>query len=228
MTQVVIEESRLHGSPSAQDGDPVVLLLHGRGSSEADLGGVASALARSFASGSAHSALQLVTPRAPWPGRPWGYGPGWAWYRYLGEDRPEPETLRPSLEALDRFVDGLPERLGREPGPLIIGGFSQGGTTSLAWSLTRPGRASGVFNLSGFLADAPPVHQALEGPPWPPVFWGHGRLDPAIPHALATKGRSALEAAGVDLEIHDHEGGHTITPSEVAALGDWLRERASR
>lgn len=222
MTGLSIQEARVHGPPSARDGDPVLLLLHGRGSSEADLGGLASSLIRAVEAGSDGGRLQVVTPRAPWPGQPWAYGMGWAWYRYLGEDRPEPDTLAATLEALDRFIDDLPERLGREPGPLVLGGFSQGGTTSLAWSLTRKGQAAGAANLSGFLAQVPLVQKALIGARDFPVFWGHGRMDPAIPHSLAEKGRRVLEEAGADLEIHDHEGGHTITPSEVAGMAGWL------
>lgn len=126
------------------------------------------------------------------------------------------------MDALDAFVDSLPEMLGREVGPLVLGGFSQGGTISLAWSLTRSGRAAGAANLSGFLADVEPVQDALATAADLPVFWGHGRLDPAIPHALAEKGRKSLWQAGVGLEVHDHDGGHTITPLEVDSLSDWL------
>ena len=219
---VIIDAFQRYGSESLRDGDPVLLLLHGRGSSETDLAGLASALIRSVEGGVAGQRIEVVTPRAPWPGRPWGYGPGWAWYRYLGEDRPDEETLESALAALDAFMERLPEVLGREPGPLVVGGFSQGGTISLAWSLTRPGRAAGAVNLSGFLADVAPVQEALGAAAGLPVFWGHGRLDPAIPHTLAEKGRKSLREAGARLEIYDHDGGHTITPSEAHSLSDWL------
>jgi phospholipase/carboxylesterase len=54
---------------------------------------------------------------------------------------------------LEEFLEALPETLGFQPGPLVLGGFSQGGTTSLAHAMSHPGHLSGVVNLSGFLVD---------------------------------------------------------------------------
>jgi phospholipase/carboxylesterase len=166
----------------------------------------------------------VVTPEAPHPGGPWGYGPGWAWYRYLAEDRVDEDTLGESLGALDGFLDDLGGVLPVEPGALFLGGFSQGGTTSLAYALTRPGRVTGVLNLSGFLVDGPTV--TLDAPSTSElrVFWGHGRRDPAIPFALGERGRSRLRAAGVDLTTVDYDIGHWIDPTELAEASRWMEE----
>ena len=43
----------------------------------------------------------LVTPQGPHPGHPWGYGPGWAWYRYVEEDRVDALRLEHGPRALD-------------------------------------------------------------------------------------------------------------------------------
>lgn len=209
----------------AADGTPVAVLLHGRGSDRRDLPGLQPHLPAGTA---------VLAPEAPHPGAPWGYGPGWAWYRYVADDRVVPDTLAASLEALDGFLDALPDALGFEPGPVLLGGFSQGGTTSLAWALTRPERAAerlaGVAVFSGFLADAPGVLEpgsltadALAGVP--PVFWGHGTRDPAIPHALGARGRARLIESGVDLTVWDGPIGHQISGDELDALARFLGER---
>lgn len=215
----------------AGDGTPVAVLLHGRGSDRHDLPGLATHLPAGTA---------LVAPEAPHPGGPWGYGTGWAWYRYLADDRVVPETLGTSLDALDAFLAALPDVLGFEPGPLVLGGFSQGGTTSLAYALTRPGRVDGVVVLSGFLADAPGVLDVLaDRPPSAepsarddasalpdtPVFWGHGTADPAIPHALGERGRVRLRDLGVDLTTWNGPIGHQISGDELRALRGWMAER---
>jgi phospholipase/carboxylesterase len=197
---------------------PVVVLLHGRGSNEEDLQGLHPFLGPS---------VTLITPGAPFPAAPWGYGSGWAWYHYINEDRMVPETLDASLAALDGFFDGLPARLGTSAasmGPLLLGGFSQGGTTALAWALTRPGRVAGVLNLSGFLAAVPVVDDALHAGHGQglSVFWGHGEHDPAIPFFLGLRGREALERHGAQLTRFDHPGGHTITPGEAQAIQSWI------
>lgn len=195
------------------DGAPVAVLLHGRGSHRGDLQGLRDGLP---------AGTILVTPEAPHPGAPWGYGPGWAWYRYAGEDRVDPETLAQSLQALDGFLDALPTLLPVAPGPVFLGGFSQGGTTSLAWALTRPGKVAGVLNFSGFLVDDPSVPVTAQGASETPIFWGHGFADPNIPFPLAERGRGRLQAVGATLEARDYRIGHWIEPGELDDARVWM------
>lgn len=203
-----------HGT--ASDGALVAVLLHGRGADRHDLKGLASLLPEGSV---------LVTPEAPHAGAQWNYGPGWAWYRYVREDRVVPDTLATSLGRLHTFLESLPEKLSVAPGRIVLGGFSQGGTTSLAYALTHPGAVDAVAVLSGFLVDAPelvPVRgEALADTP---VFWGHGLMDPAIPFALGQRGRKRLLAEGVALAAGDYQMGHAINEKEMADLRDWLGE----
>jgi phospholipase/carboxylesterase len=193
--------------PTASDGATVLVLLHGRGSHRGDLQALRPRLPEDWV---------LVTPQAPHPGHPWGYGPGWAWYRYLGEDRVEQGPLEWSLGALDAFLGDLPAALGFHPGRLVLGGFSQGGTMSMAYAITRPGSVTGALNLSGMLVDSPPVRPEADGALATPLFWGHGVRDAAVPHRLAVKGRARLKAAGAVLTERDYDIGHWIDPQEVA------------
>lgn len=202
--------------PTATHGSPVLVLLHGRGSHMGDLQG----LARILPPGSS-----LLTPQAPHPGGPWGYGPGWAWYRYMGEDRAEPESLRASLDAVDGFLEALPQVLGFEPGPLVLGGFSQGGTTSLAYGLTHPGRVSGIVNLSGFLVSRETLDLGLEGLQEKPVFWAHGTQDPAVPFHLALRGWDRLRSAGIEVEAREYPQGHWVGAEEMDDLEGWMARR---
>jgi len=197
----------------ATQGTPVLMLLHGRGSDERDLMDLGAALMPDAI---------VITPRAPFSGIPWGYGPGWAWYRYLGRNRPEEASFEESLKQLDELIQALPESLPVRPGPVVLGGFSQGGTISLAYALEHPGRAELVLNFSGFLADHPVVENGLSAAGGIRAFWGHGRADPNIPHALAVEGRARLSAAGADLSSHDYEIGHWIAPEELKDAAEWI------
>lgn len=194
------EESQEHGADEAT----LLLLLHGRGSDERDLLGLAPLLPQEWV---------LVTPRAPHPGAPWGYGPGWAWYRYLEADRVAEDSLGRSLDALDELLAQLPDHLGLQPSRIVMGGFSQGGTTSLAYALTRPTALAAALNFSGFLADSVDLTNAAAAPP---IYWGHGRHDPNIPFELAVRGRERLAAAGARVVAADHDIGHWIVPEEVS------------
>lgn len=214
MTRSALEHE-LYVPSGAADGVPVLVLLHGRGADRTDLFGLRRALPPTWA---------IVAPDAPFPGAPWGYGPGRAWYQYLGRNRPEPESFLRSLAAIDELLAALPQILGHEPGPIALGGFSQGGTVSLGYALTRPGAVAHIINFSGFLADHPDVHATSETVDRTRFFWGHGTDDPAIPFPLAVEGRAQLREAGADLTTHDYPIGHWIDAQELEAMAAWLTD----
>jgi len=187
------------GSP----GGPLLVLLHGRGSNESDLAPLGRLLSPQ---------ATVVTPRAPFPGQPWGYGPGWAWYRFIGGTTPEPESFEAGQEKLAEFLRDLPAAIDRVGAPLFVGGFSQGGTSSLAWSLRHPGTAACILVFSGFVADHPSVRATPETVAGTSIWWGHGTADGSIPFRHAQVGWETLRAANADLEAHAFEGmGHTIS-----------------
>jgi phospholipase/carboxylesterase len=195
-------------SPASVDSTTVAVLLHGRGSDKHDLQGLRPQIPEDWT---------LVTPRAPFPGEPWGYGKGYAWYRYIDEDRVEADTLMESLSLLDEFLAALPRTTGVTPRRIVLGGFSQGGTTSLSYAVTRPGAVAAVLNFSGFLPGAIQVDETGATPPSTPIFWGHGLGDPAIPIGLAERGRNRLRRAKAPLLTRDFSIGHWIVPEEVEA-----------
>ena len=198
------------------DRAPLVVLLHGRGSDRHDLARLHPYLP---------AGTLLATPEAPFPAAPWGYGPGSAWYRLESEGVPDESTLDESLDALAEFLAELPGVLPAVPGPLVLGGFSQGGTTSLAYALLHPGAITGVINLSGFVPRHRRVHVSPETVASTRFFWGHGTADTAIPFALARQGRAALAQAGADLTSRDYSMGHGVSPAELSDLSAWLLER---
>src|SRR5690606_4288076 len=203
-----------HLPENVQDGAPVIVLLHGRGSHRADLMRLQPYLPQEAI---------VVAPEAPFPAAPWGYGPGSAWYRFLGWNRPEPESFEESQRALDAFLRELHDHIPVDPGPLVLGGFSQGGTMSLAYALRNPRRVDMVLNFSGFLADHPSVRATPATTSGTLFFWGHGTGDTSIPFELALEGRAALTAAGAELEARDYPIGHWIDPAELEDAVAWIR-----
>lgn len=198
---------------AVRDGTPVMVLLHGRGSHMGDLMGL-----RPYLPGNAI----LVSPQAPFSGRSWGYGDGWAWYKFLGRNRPDPESFETSQQELHAFLNDLPARLPVKPGSLVLGGFSQGGVMSLAYTLRNPGKVPQCINFSGFLADHPSVQVTPASVQGTRYFWGHGVADPAIPFALAEEGRGLLKTAGADLTEKTYQMGHSISGEELQDVVRWL------
>lgn len=206
-------ETQLLEAAGGGAGTPALVLMHGRGADPSDLAGLRRWLPEGLA---------LVLPQAPFAGAAWGYGPGWAWYRYEGDDVPEEETFRASQEALERLLSDLPEILGYAPGPVVVGGFSQGGTMALGLAIRKPGTVAGALNFSGFVPRHPDVAVTPEAVRGRPFFWGHGTADPAVPYALAERGRAVLDAAGAELLTWSDRMGHGITRPEVETAAGWL------
>src|SRR5574339_71012 len=80
--------------PGASSRYPTILALHGRGSNEQDLIGLAPHLP---------DGLLWVSPRAPLAAGRDSY----EWYRVKVVGRPEPEQVISALETIDRFVDEI-------------------------------------------------------------------------------------------------------------------------
>ncbi|MES2124714.1 MAG: alpha/beta hydrolase-fold protein [Gemmatimonadota bacterium] len=203
-------------SPGEVDA-PVIVLLHGRGSDERDLFPLGREL---------DARATVVSVRAPFDAAPWGYGPGYAWYRFLGGTTPEAESFEAGQQALAAFIDRLPRLLKREiPGSsLLLGGFSQGGTSALAYALRNPGRVAGVLVFSGFLASHPSIATNASTLTSLPIWWGHGTSDGAIPFENAEVGWQALTAAGAQLTSAAYPGmGHSISATELRDAAGWLR-----
>jgi phospholipase/carboxylesterase len=205
---------------------PVLVLRHGRGADRHDLFGLRGRFPDDWA---------VVAPQAPFEATPWGYGPGWAWYRFLGGRSPEPESFTASLRHLAAFLASPALEIPDGAGPIVLGGFSQGGTLALAYALASNAGKLGpdairvplAVNLSGFLADHPMVEATPETVAGTRVFWGHGESDPAIGHAWAVEGRATLREAGADLEEHDYPIGHWIVGEEVEDLVRWVQSSLS-
>jgi phospholipase/carboxylesterase len=202
----IIQQGPAHG--------PVIVLLHGRGSDERDLLPLGRIL---------DADATTVSVRAPFDAAPWGYGPGFAWYRFLGGTEPEPVSFEAGQAALAAFIDALPHRLGRAATPFILGGFSQGGVSALAYLMRHPGRVRGVMLFSGFLADHSSVTVTPERVGRTPIFWGHGTADTLVPFELAEEGWATLRAAGAQLESHQYPGmSHTINDGEMSDAAAWV------
>lgn len=210
--------SEVYVPTDAKDGIAVVVLLHGRGADRTDLFSLRRFFPREWA---------VVAPDAPFAAAPWGYGPGRAWYRYLGRNMPDPESFTTSLNAVDRLLDTLSTTIGHEPGRVALGGFSQGGTVSLGYALSHAHRMLSVLNFSGFLADHPSVSTSPATVKRARIFWGHGTADPAIPFELAIEGRDRLRQAKADLETRDYAIGHSISQEELEDAVAWLERGLS-
>lgn len=201
--------------PSDGPATGALFLHHGRGSWEGDL----IPLADHF---DPEQKLHVIAPRAPLRVED---APGFHWYTVPRVGYPDPETFNSSKQALAEFHDDQLERIAVSPDRAVLGGFSMGSVMSFALGLSadRP-QPAGILGMSGFIPvlDDNSWQPDFESRADLPVFIGHGTFDPVIDFGFAEIAKNKLEKAGLPLEFFPFDGGHEVSPDEVAPIRDWL------
>lgn len=203
--------------PAREAAEGALVLLHGRGASELDLLPVFDKL-------DPEGRLYGAAPRAPLTLPPGGFH----WYVVRRVGFPDPETFWSSYRLLEGWLEALPEVTGVPLERTVLGGFSMGAVMSYALGLGagRPAPA-GVLALSGFIPTVEGFEPALEARAGLRVATAHGTHDPVISVDFAREARGRLEAAGVDLLYSEFPGGHSVDPTLLRTLRDWLTETVS-
>jgi phospholipase/carboxylesterase len=204
----------VHKAPdtSAAQGAPMLLLLHGYGSNEEDLIGLAPHL---------DSRLFCASARAPYS---LDFG-GYAWFNI--ERGPEGVSFdfAEAVESLGQvfaLVDALVAEHRSER--VFIAGFSQGASMALSAALKRPASFAGVAALSGvcspeMLPDDPETVRGLK------VLMTHGRQDPLIPIAQARASKALLDPLELDLTYNEYDMPHAIDQACLEDIDAWLKAR---
>lgn len=191
---------------STQEDRPVVLLLHGLGSHEGDLAGLAGFLPEDF---------DYVSLRAIYR-----YGQGYAWFE-MPVDPQRPEAITPAAEAVEGWIAAQGRR--------VVGaiGFSQGGLLALQLLRRDPHALDFVVNLSGRQFPAPLPGDAALAEVRPPALWGHGGLDPLFGGEHEVVVREYMSAHTRLEEERRPELGHAVDEVELRAVAAFLQRRAA-
>ena len=164
-----LRDARSDGFDDVVGTAPVTLLLHGYGSHEHDLAGLAPELRLDGPWASLRAPLELPTGGA-------------AWVAITTPGNPDPAALSDATDAVWAWVDAhVPSTA-----PVVAVGFSQGGLMASQLLRTRPHRVAATVILGGFVQGAEQPGDAVIAEERPPVFWGRGAEDRVIaPHAVA-------------------------------------------
>jgi phospholipase/carboxylesterase len=199
--------------------DGLLVLLHGRGTSEQDLVGL-------FDHFDPEGRLVCASPRAPlqFPGQPGNH-----WYVVERVGFPDRETFAASYAMLGEWLGALGESAGIGADRTVLGGFSQGTVMSYALGLGggRP-RPAGILALSGFIPEVEGWEPDLASRAGMPVLISHGSADPVISVEFARAARDLLEPAGLDVTYREGPIGHSIDGPTIDAACDWLETALPR
>lgn len=189
-----------------------ILTLHGLGSNEHDLIGLAPHLPDRFL---------WISPRASLVvGRN-----SFEWYRVKVIGKPDPEQVLSALETIDHFIEEVLSAYPINPQKLFLLGFSQGSLLSMCYTLIHPSRVAGVIAQSGYI----PGHIDLEidevAVRNKPFLLTHGEQDTMIPVQWARASRDKLQGLRVDLTYHEFPMGHTVSMDSLEAISTWLEKQ---
>ena len=192
----------------------LLVLMHGVGSNEQDLFGLAPAIPEHF---------HVLSLRAPFR-----MGPGaHAWFDFSIEPNGE-RTINEAQEAqsravLEQVLAEACQQLGIAPEHVVVGGFSQGGIMALSMLLIRPElMRAGIVWHSRLLPQTVPRTAAMEAFKNKHLWVSHGVQDAVIPLASAQAIRRYVEALPVHLTYAEFPGGHEIPSQELAQTVRWL------
>lgn len=115
---------------------------------------------------------------------------------------------------------------GIESKKIILAGFSQGGAIVLYTGLRYPKPLGGILALSTYLPladktadEIDKANRSVE------IFMGHGEFDPVIPVKHGEKSCAYLQELGYHVEWHSYPMQHSVSATEIADLGHWLKQR---
>ena len=203
-------------APTGRVGSPLLVLLHGYGSFEADLFSLAPALPEH---------LTIAALRAPinLPVDPFQPRDGYSWFDLLAES-PDRAQIDAAVDAVIAWLDDLPEDFTE----IHLLGFSQGGAMALQLARTQPERFASLVQLSGFVHPIPHEGDAalLERRPRIPAFQAWGSYDPVIP-SERTGATQTWMAEHLDTEAHEYPMPHAVIPEEVSDIVTFLSRVSS-
>jgi phospholipase/carboxylesterase len=200
-----------------QEKNPLLLLLHGYGSNEADLFSFASELPEEYF---------VISAQAPYDMQ---YG-SFAWYAInFDADENKFSDLNQARQSRDMIADFIDELLAKYPidsTKVNLIGFSQGSILSYAVALSYPTKIAKVVAMSGYLN----LDMAIEGfekndLSGLKIFASHGTVDQVIPVEWARKTPQLLENFGIDVVYKEYPIGHGVSPQNFFDFRKWLVEK---
>jgi len=190
----------------------LVVLLHGVGSNEASMAGLAAVLSPSLAVALVRSPIAL------------GPSAFCAFQVSFTSNGPviDVEAAEVSRGKLVVFIADLQARLRIPAERTVVAGFSQGGIMSASLALTHPDSVAGFAILSGRILPeiAPLLAPAVELARLQALVT-HGSVDNTLPAAWAERSDQWLGELGVPLESHRYPAGHEITPDMARDFVGW-------
>ncbi len=178
-----------------------LILLHGYGSDERDMMGLAQELPPE---------IDVICLRAPAETENGGY----AWFDISVDEGGFGFDAEGFHYAVALVLRELPED---ETTPLALGGFSQGAMIAAAVTLIEPS-----VRAAWLMSGAFPPELEMPASPSRPVLVQHGTSDPVLPLAMGRDLAKRLKEAGLEVELKEYPMAHSVSTESLTDGVEWL------
>ena len=148
---------------------------------------------------------------------------GYAWWIKEEDGINYDDYALQAYESLTKLIEELPE------GPLIVGGFSQGGAmASMMMERNIQDRILGLVLIGTMSINTSGLEDAMSNIWQRPVVWMHGEKDKIIPISVAEKHIKVFEKGGWKVIKLRHQKGHMVDISQLDKLKTSIQSIASQ
>lgn len=205
--------------------DAAIIWLHGLGADGHDFESIGDEMSLPSDLG-----IRFILPHAPV--MPVSINGGMrmrAWYDIahmdLGQE-PDVEGIRINAQHVRELIVSQIQA-GIDPQRILLAGFSQGGVLALHLGMQGEFDLGGVIALSTY---GPTLSSVLNdnAAKRPPVWMGHGTMDPVVPMPLGKQACQEMLQHGVDVQWHEYPMPHSVCMPEIEAMGSFVIERLER
>jgi phospholipase/carboxylesterase len=187
---------------------PLLVFLHGHGSSEEEVLRLAPRLSRRNYICIALRGPQRLDPEVD--GRP-----GFGWGADGQTDAQVEDYVFRAVEQTRRHYHVHSERI-------YLAGFCEGANPAYRLALAHPQRFAGLVSLNGAMPRHGRPLLRLSEVRGLRVFIGHGLSNTVVPLVLAREDFRLLYTAGLDVKIHTYPSTHRIHPDMLRDLDRWV------
>jgi phospholipase/carboxylesterase len=201
------------------DSPPLLLVLHGYGSNEQDLIGLAPYLDPRF---------QIISARAPHMLMPDGY----AWFELSWTATDITINFQQAEQSRVLLMSFIAEALaayGGDPARVYLLGFSQGAIMSAGVALSEPEVVAATVLMSGRVpAEIRPLIAPPERLAGKPFLVVHGTADTVLPIHNGRASRALLSELPIELTYKEYPMGHEVSAQSLADVTAWLTTHLDR
>jgi thioredoxin 1 len=206
--------SLIHNVIRGSNAERLLLLAHGFGADERDLGGLLPYL-------DPEGRFVTVLPRGTFAAPP-----GFAWYDFGLPEGEVAAAFRSAVDELDDLLDEVAAEHDLPRSEAVVAGFSQGAGVTLGLALRTGERPHPLGVLA--MSPALPLRSIDEiDPDWDaaakiPVLLQHGTHDPLVPAARTRRLAEELEEHGVPVVYEEYPMEHQVALESVQQARAWL------